>query len=175
MAKKIKLLSKAEYAKYKGWGKPYITKLHQKGLIVEVDGKIDIAATDKRISEAQDPARDPFRKQVKGSSKAVTAKKPVKASKDTSDLSYHDARTLRERIKAKKEQVEYDLLIGKLVDSEDVKIAAFNRGRALRDSILNIPDRISPILAAETDTRKVHQILFKELRTALEGQSNVKC
>ena len=179
--KKVKLLSKSEYAKVRGCHHTYITKLSKKGLLVEVDGKIDTEATDKRIKEAQDPAREPFKKEVKGKgkgkgkAKATTSKKDTQTGKDTQDLSYAQARTERERIKAKKEKVEYDLLIGKLVDSEEVRISAFNRARILRDAMFNIPDRISTILAAESNPRKVHQILFKEIRIALEGQSNAKC
>ena len=179
MAKKIKMATKSEYAKSKGWDPSYVTKLSKKGLLVEVDGKINTVATDKRIKEAQDPAREPFRKEVKGKvktkTKATTSKKDTKTGKDTQDLSYAQARTERERIKAKKEKVEYDLLIGKLVDSEEVRISAFNRARILRDAMFNIPDRISTILAAESNPRKVHQILLKEIRIALEGQSNAKC
>lgn len=175
MARKAKPISKSEYAKARGWNRSYITKLSKKGLLVEVDGKINVGATDKRIKEAQDPAREPFRKEVKGNGKVKATRKNTGPNQEAGDLSYNQARTERERIKAKREKIEYDLLIGKMVDSEEVRIAAFNRGRALRDAIFNIPDRISPILAAETDPRKVHQILFKELRVALEEQSNVKC
>ncbi len=173
--KKVKLLSKSEYARLKGWHHTYITKLSKKGLLIEVDGKIDVAATDKRIKEAQDPAREPFRKEVKGKRKGKGKAVTTGTDKDTQELSYHQARTERERIKAKREKVEYDLIIGKVVDSEEVRISAFNRARILRDAMFNIPDRIASILAAEVNPRKVHQILFKEIRTALEEQSNAKC
>lgn len=173
---KVKLLSKSEYAKAKGWHHSYITKLSKKGMLVEVDGKIDVLATDKRLREAQDPARDHVRKQIKGNGKVKAKRKNKRQDQSPGELSYHQARTERERIKAKREQAEYDLFIGKLVDSEEVRISAFNRGRILRDNILNVPERIAPILAAETDPRKVHQILFKELRSALEEESNAnKC
>lgn len=38
----------------------------------------------------------------------------------------------------------------------------------VRDSILNIADRVAPILAAEMDAGKVHAVLMDELRQALE-------
>ena len=174
---KKKLVKKSEYAKIKGWSPSYVSKLCSKGLIVESDGLINVVATDKRIKEAQDPAREPFKKEVKAKAKAkaTTSKKDTQTGKDTQDLSYAQARTERERIKAKKEKVEYDMLMCKLVDSEEVRISAFNRARILRDVMFNIPDRISTILAAESNPRKVHQILFKEIRIVLEEQSNAKC
>ena len=175
MAKKIKMATKSEYAKSKDWDPSYVTKLSKKGLLVEVDGKIDTDATDKRIKDAGDPARTPFKKQNKGKGRAMSTKKAAGLTQDTKDLSYNQARTERERIKAKREKVEYDTLIGKVVDSEEVRISAFSRARTLRDAMFNIPDRLASILAAETNPRKVHQILFKEIRTVLEEQSNAKC
>src|SRR3972149_9208724 len=124
MAKKIKMATKSEYAKSKGWDPSYVTKLSRKGLLVEVDGKINTVATDKRIKEAQDPARDRFRKEIKGNGRVKTTKKDIEPNEGAGDLSYNQARTERERIKAKKEKIENDTLIGKLLDSEGVELSA---------------------------------------------------
>jgi hypothetical protein len=50
-----------------------------------------------------------------------------------------------------------------------VQAAAFNTYRQFRDQLLNIPDRVAAIIAAETglDTKKVHEILTAEVRHAL--------
>ena len=40
--------------------------------------------------------------------------------------------------------------------------------RQVRDSLLNLPDRLAAELAAETNQFKVHQRLVKEIRRALE-------
>jgi hypothetical protein len=61
--------------------------------------------------------------------------------------------------------------IGQLVSLEDVKKVAFARGRIIRDSMLNIPDRISSLLATENDASKIHEILSREIREALEELS----
>ncbi|MEI7673022.1 MAG: hypothetical protein WCK00_13005 [Deltaproteobacteria bacterium] len=89
----------------------------------------------------------------------------------TDGLSLNDARTLVARFRAGLLKLELDEKNGRLLDSEQVKIAAFNRGRAVRDSLLNISDRISPILAAERDQIKVSELLTTEIRQALEGLS----
>lgn len=89
----------------------------------------------------------------------------------TAGLDFTEARTLKERYKAALLKIQLDKETGKLVDAEAVKVAAFNKARAVRDALLNIPDRISPILAAERDEKKVSDILTKEIRTALEELS----
>jgi hypothetical protein len=61
--------------------------------------------------------------------------------------------------------------IGQLVSLEDVKKIAFARGRIIRDSMLNIPDRVSSLLADENDASKIHEILSREIREALEELS----
>jgi hypothetical protein len=56
---------------------------------------------------------------------------------------------------------------GKLVSADEVKIAAFRRARIVRDGMLNLPDRLAAILAAEHDATKVHTLLTTEIRTVL--------
>jgi beta-glucosidase-like glycosyl hydrolase len=64
------------------------------------------------------------------------------------------------RLQALKEREE-------LVPTADVKREAFALGRQIRDNVLGIPDRVSPLLAAAQDSREVHRLLSEELRTAL--------
>jgi hypothetical protein len=49
----------------------------------------------------------------------------------------------------------------------EVEVAAFNKYRTFRDRMLNIPDRLAAVLAAETDPVKVHGLLSTETREAL--------
>jgi len=48
-----------------------------------------------------------------------------------------------------------------------VKVAAFNLFRRYRDHMLNIPDRLAAILAAEVDAAKCYEILTSEIRKDL--------
>jgi len=57
------------------------------------------------------------------------------------------------------------------VDADDVKVAAFNRARVVRDALLNIPERLAAVLAAETDEQRVHGMLTAEIRAACEELS----
>ncbi len=47
-------------------------------------------------------------------------------------------------------------------------MAAFTRGRVVRDNMLNIADRVAGTLAAESDVDRVHRILSDEIRMALD-------
>lgn len=58
---------------------------------------------------------------------------------------------------------------GRYVDADAVRVAAFNKARTTRDNLLNIPDRLSGALAAESDAHKVHAMLAAKIRQALEG------
>lgn len=62
---------------------------------------------------------------------------------------------------------------GRLYDRALAKREAFECARTIRDSMLNIPDRLSAELAAETDAARVHSRLEEEIRKALVVLSEV--
>ena len=58
---------------------------------------------------------------------------------------------------------------GDLVEKVKVEAEAFRCGRTVRDALLALPDRLAGVLASESDQKKVHAILTKEIRQALEA------
>ncbi|MBM3746497.1 MAG: hypothetical protein FJW34_11925 [Acidobacteria bacterium] len=82
-------------------------------------------------------------------------------------LDYARARAVHEHYKARKAKLEYEEKLGKLLSRDEVTVAAFNRYRGLRDRALNLPDQLAPVLAAESDLRRVHEILTTALRKLL--------
>jgi hypothetical protein len=56
---------------------------------------------------------------------------------------------------------------GVLIDAAIERRRDFECARVVRDSVLNIPDRVSAQLAAETEAAAVHRILTDEIRAAL--------
>lgn len=81
-----------------------------------------------------------------------------------------DGLSLREqRAKTEKAEIEVLRLKGELIEVAEVDKRAFALAHTLRDTIENIPSRISAILAAETDPHKVREILAQELSNALES------
>lgn len=75
----------------------------------------------------------------------------------------------KEEFRAKLVELEYEERVGTLVKKSEVEKEAFRVGRLVRDAVLNVPSRLAGILAAESDQRKVHDLLEKELRQALEA------
>lgn len=75
----------------------------------------------------------------------------------------------KEHYRAELARLEFEQAINKLVNREHVEAEGFRIGRQVRDAILNVPARLAGILAAETDQRRVHDLLETELRQALEA------
>ncbi len=80
---------------------------------------------------------------------------------------YAKARAVREHYQARLAKLEFEQRTGKLVSVDEVRVAAFNKFRQFRDHILNIPDRVAAMVAAETEAAKCYEILAIEIRKAL--------
>jgi hypothetical protein len=63
---------------------------------------------------------------------------------------------------------------GKYVEAEDVKADAFKLARTVRDSMLNIPDRVSAEFAGIQNAAEIHMRLTDEIRKALESLQDDK-
>jgi phage terminase Nu1 subunit (DNA packaging protein) len=83
-----------------------------------------------------------------------------------------EAETLRlTKARADKADLEVRELKRELVPYKDVQDASFEKFRMVRDQFMNIPSRLSPILAAEKEAKKVRELLDKEIRQVLEALS----
>jgi hypothetical protein len=81
----------------------------------------------------------------------------------------HRART--EKFKAKQAELEYLKDLGLLVSAAEVREAQFRRDRTLRDKLLNVPDRIATVVAAERDPARVHHQISNEIKRILNELS----
>jgi hypothetical protein len=172
-----------EYAKHRGITERSARRYLSDGLIPEPaiirEGRflfINQTAADKALNSSLTTRRQLLEgKPLPSAGKAAQKVKIETVQKGgTTGLSFHDARTLAQRHKTALLKIELDEKTGRLVDAEQVKVSAFNRARQVRDSLLNIPDRISPILAAEREERTVSAMLVKEIKIALEELTNRK-
>jgi hypothetical protein len=84
---------------------------------------------------------------------------------------YAQARAARETYEAKLAKAKYEQLMEQLVGADEVKVAAFNRARRTRDLLLALPDRLSAVLAAESDADEIHRILSEEITRCCEELS----
>lgn len=132
------------YRRKRGFSRQRFHTLKKKGKIkFTPDGKVDDKATDKTLDASRQAAH------------VVQQRSPSKQV-----LDYYQAKTA---------QLDYEVKIGKLVLKEDVAREAFKVARRVRDAMLNIANRLSGIVAAETDQAKVHTLITREIHQALEG------
>ena len=82
---------------------------------------------------------------------------------------YAEHRAARERYNAELTRIELLEKLGLTVSTEDVSKAADQTARRVKEALLVIPDRICSLVAAETDTGRVHAILSNEIRQALHA------
>jgi hypothetical protein len=158
----MSLISQSEWAKRQGFSKQYANTLIRSGQIPLSNGLVDEERANAILASIRNPNQPIRRKQ--------SAERRINPENDLPTL------LLKTRIKNEVErgkllEAKVKSEIGQLVSLEDVKKVAFARGRIIRDSMLNIPDRISFLLATENDASKIHEILTKEIREALEELS----
>lgn len=87
---------------------------------------------------------------------------------------YNTSRAVRETYQAKIARLDYEERCNKLVDAEMVKRESFEMGRQIRDSLENIPGRVSGALLGAKDIWEIEKILDKEIKETLEILSKRK-
>ncbi len=165
MAKKTKreLITRAEYAKRKGVAARTIGKYVQRKMIPLHKNKIDPEEADELLAKVL--------VQPLGSGRQTTAGKEAKAPKMSDLDTYVGARTREKQLKVELLELDVQLKRGEMVLTKDVEFAAFSMARAVRDRMLNIPDRVAAILAAEHGESKVHKILINQIENELRSIS----
>jgi hypothetical protein len=68
-------------------------------------------------------------------------------------------------------ELDLKLKTGEMVMVKDVELAAFTMARKIRDRMLNIPDRVAAIVAAETDEVEVRNIILFQIENELSDLS----
>jgi hypothetical protein len=86
--------------------------------------------------------------------------------------SYQEHRAKREAYNAQLTQLELLRELQLVTPTADVAKAAAAVARIVREALLVVPDRVSDLVAAETDAGRVHAILANEIRQALTAISH---
>ena len=82
-------------------------------------------------------------------------------------------RAIKEMYAARLQKLEFEEKSKKLVPFDELKLQLSKLHLQVRDNLRTIPDRISPIIAAETDSAKIHSIISSEIRECLEGLKTI--
>jgi len=163
-----RLMTKSEYAKHRGVSKPYITKLAKNGVLVLRGGKVDVHASDTVLDDKPVDDVDPPPAQAS----LVGPPRPTAESLGQAGASFGQARTVEMVFRAKLRRLEFETKQGRLIEAEAVRKTIAEAVRSLRDGILGLPDRLATVLAAESDSKKVHVTLKTELSRELEALAN---
>lgn len=86
---------------------------------------------------------------------------------DLPDEDFQTARTRREIAEASIAQLKEEEMRGELIRVEAVRSALASLISTTREGILQVPARMAPVLAVETDPGAVHDLLMSELNQVL--------
>lgn len=107
-----------------------------------------------------------------GSANAPAGWLELPSSKEDDEDGYLQHRARTEKFRSMQAELDYLQALGLLVPVGQFREATFRRYRMLRDKLLNIPDRVATVLAAERDPTQVHQKLTEELKRVLSELSD---
>ena len=82
-------------------------------------------------------------------------------------------RAIKEMYAARLQKLEFEERSKKLVPYDELKLELAKLHLQVRDNLRTIPDRISAIVAAESDSAKIHSIISNEIRDCLEGLKTI--
>jgi phage terminase Nu1 subunit (DNA packaging protein) len=155
------LVKQAEWARTQGFSQQHVSNLVKQGHVVLENGLVNTEQAEAALAAMRNPIKTLNRKH---------------SNQGGDNLSPSNLSTvlLKTRIKNEVErgkmlEIEAKVKTGQYVDAKDVEKQAFQVARTVRDSLQNIPDRVSSLLASISDANQIYEILSKEIRIALEG------
>lgn len=161
-----------QYAKDRGVEYTQLSKWAGQGRFssdaVRKDGRkwivADAQELDRQVAAAKAPDRG-----GRGGAPAIDQALVQQQNQAAAIPSFAQSRAIREAYAARLTRLEFDQRSGKLVDKAELKMKLAKLHMSVRDALRTIPDRVAPIVAAETDQAKIHAMLLKEIGQALEG------
>lgn len=161
--------TQAELARQLGVSRQAINDLVKRRVLdVGQDGRIDVEMARVALANRVRPSSKTAAALTSPTAPAIAVPAPPAApSAPDTVTSYHVAKTLREAAEAKIAQLKLSEMQGQLVRAETVRAETARLAAALRESILQLPARLTPVLAAESDPAKLHDLLERELHQVL--------
>jgi hypothetical protein len=163
MARPIELISKAEYARRRGCTQPAVLRAINDGRITLIDGKIDPVAADaqwERNSRPRLGSRPAIEVPVSQDSPPVEA--PAREGDD-----YWSSKARREAAEAEMAELKLAEQRGELVRAAAVRTALAKKVATLRETLLQLPSRVVPLLVATPDAAAMDRLLREEITLAL--------
>ena len=159
---KVNLMTQAAYARHRKCSKVAVGKAVKAGRISMVNGLID-----PMVADIQWQANSRARASQSGGDQlpleaGSTPDEPAKVD------DYMFNRNRREAAEAERAELSLAEDKGQLIRVDAVKAAVASVFSAARDALLQIPARLGPQLAAESDASKAQTMLHSEIHQALQ-------
>lgn len=166
---KVNLITQSEYAKLRGVSEAAVSKAISGGRISLIDGKIDPVVADmqwKANSRARASAQQPGQLALDDATASirVDSTEPDGPKVD----GYMLSRNRREAAEAERAELSLAEDKGELIRVDAVKGVLGSMFSATRDALLQLPARMAPLLAAESDPAAVQTLLHAEIHQALQ-------
>lgn len=167
----IELVSMTEYSRRRGCTEAAVRRAVKDGRITLVDGKVDPVAADAqwarntRVRAGSRPANDANLRA--GQAPHAAGASVGSAAPEAPVEDYYVVKARRERAEADLAELKLAEQRGELVRAADVRSAWAKRAASLREAILQLPARMAPVLAAEADQARCHDLLQAELHAVL--------
>ena len=176
----MELMSQREFAKYAGISQPRVAALNKKGRLVIVNGKIDPepskAGIDltKGIEEVQNPKGLQIRNDTKIDQGVVyDLKNPTRdKTKEELHLLGIKAKVDETIYKAENERLKSEITKGEYILKEEVEKQAFEAGKIVKDNLLNLSAKVSPMVIGKTQS-EVRTIMDAEVRKIFNNMLKV--
>lgn len=150
-------ITKAAYARHRNVTPQSVNDYRLKGHLVtnEAGDRVDWRATDIKLGDTVDP--------IRGGDRSESSKSTEK-NRSSAGAGLLKARTQEAEARAKKAALDVAKALEEVVSAKDVEESALALATAAREALMAIPDRLSDVLAAESDASKVRTLLTKEIK-----------
>ncbi len=179
-------MSEREYAAHAGVSRGAVQKARASGrLVLHADGSIDAAASDSRRAQATDPAMQrgrhnpslrPVPEAAVGAVAETLREQGLPAPQAAGGMTYLQARTANEVLKAQERKMRLQKLRGELVDRARAIALVFRLARQERDAWAGWPARVAAMMAAELglDPHAMQTVLDAHVRRHLGELADVR-
>jgi hypothetical protein len=147
------LVSQYKYAEMIGRSRVYVNRLVHDGVITLFNGKINPEVANQQILENTSPQNKPDKKGARSG---------------TNDDTLNSAKLAEKRLNNQLLEIELKKKQGQYIDSEKAGKAFSNKITAVVRRLQKISKRISPAIALESDRIKCEEMIYNEIKEAVE-------
>ena len=159
------------YARMRGCAKSAVEKaIKTKRITTLPDGSIDPVQADQEWAKNTFAGHTLNRAQTRPTPRpgpAPPPPEPPSSSVSGDPVAYLRARAVNETFKAKVSQMEYEERAGKLMPAARASEYAATFSAIVKDGLMAMPDRLSPMFAAMDDEKAIHRMLVAEVSALL--------